>query len=142
MGERERPYRHTESSHGGAAESGNMDVEKQTTQSGRGSECTKGISEDPVVLGRHSKTAPHNCESKPNILQSLRREAPSVAEAPGKHRVSIPGITFTRQLSPEIKGQFPTTKGSVQLGCRETAAVQHVGPMLTMAALVRVFQEP
>ena len=60
MGERKRPYPHTESSNGEVAESGNMDVEKQTIQSGQGLEFTKGISEAPVVLGRRRKAAPHN----------------------------------------------------------------------------------
>lgn len=49
----------TQSSNGKVAESGNMDMEKQTIQSGRGWECMKGISEAPIVLGIH-RPAPNN----------------------------------------------------------------------------------
>lgn len=49
----------TQSSNGKVAESGNMDMEKQTVQAGWGWECTKGISEALIVLGTH-RPAPNN----------------------------------------------------------------------------------
>lgn len=60
----------TESSDSKAAESGNMDMRKQTIQSGQGLEYMKSISKTPVVLGTHRRTASNNWKSELTILQS------------------------------------------------------------------------
>lgn len=75
----------TESSNSKAAESGNMDMEKQTIQSGRGLECMKGIRKASVVFGTYRRPASNNWKSKPTILHSLRTEVPSMAVALRKH---------------------------------------------------------
>lgn len=80
---------HTNSSNSKVAETGNMDVRKQTIQPGRGLEYMKGISEAPVVLGTRRKTASSNWKSKPTILQSLRWESSSMAVALRKHTGSL-----------------------------------------------------
>lgn len=72
LGGQKRIFPHTESSNSKAAESGNMDMRKQTIQSGRCLEYMKGISEAPVVLGTYRRTASSNWKSKPTILQSVR----------------------------------------------------------------------
>lgn len=56
-GEEKRTFPHTESSNSKAVESGNMDMEKQTVQSGRGVECMKGMRKAAVVLGTHRQPA-------------------------------------------------------------------------------------
>lgn len=50
-GGEKRASPHTESSNSKAAESGSMDMEKQTVPSGRGVECMEGIRKAAVVLG-------------------------------------------------------------------------------------------
>lgn len=83
----------TQSSNGKVAESGNMDMEKQTIQSGWGWGCMKGVSEAPLVLGIH-RAAPNNSKSEPNILQSFRREAPAVAVTLGSTQGGFPSFNL------------------------------------------------
>lgn len=67
------PFYDTESSNGKVAQSGNMDTEKQTIQSGWGLESVKGISEAPVGHGTNRSTAQtmHFVKLKKSLLLKL-----------------------------------------------------------------------
>lgn len=122
-GGEKRTFPHTESSNSKAAESGNMDVEKQTVQSGWGVECMKGIRKAAVVLGTHRQPASNKWRVN-QPFHSAEGEAPSEAVALASPQAGFSSFSFCSRcfislcsFPREIKGQLPNIKGSINPGC-------------------------